>query len=70
MEYSKLGNSDLLVSRICMGCMGFGNAATSQHSWTVAVSYTHLAEVIDYLNAKGEKVGIVKVRLYLSLIHI
>ena len=35
MEYSKLGNSDLLVSRICMGCMGFGNAATGQHSWTV-----------------------------------
>lgn len=24
MEYIKLGNSDLNVSRICMGCMGFG----------------------------------------------
>ena len=35
MKYTKLGQSDLNVSRICMGCMGFGNAATGQHSWTV-----------------------------------
>ncbi len=35
MKYAYLGNSDLKVSRICMGCMGFGNAATGQHSWTV-----------------------------------
>ena len=35
MKYAKLGNSELNVSRICMGCMGFGNAATGQHSWTV-----------------------------------
>lgn len=35
MKYTKLGNSDLTVSRICMGCMGFGNAENGQHSWTV-----------------------------------
>ena len=35
MKYTKLGNSDLNVSRICMGCMGFGNPSTGQHSWTV-----------------------------------
>lgn len=35
MKYTQLGNSDLKVSRICLGCMGFGNAATGQHSWTV-----------------------------------
>ena len=35
MEFVKLGNSDLNVSRICLGCMGFGNAATGQHSWTL-----------------------------------
>lgn len=35
MKYTKLGNSDLRVSRICMGCMGFGDAQTGQHSWTV-----------------------------------
>ena len=35
MQYTKLGCSDLTVSRICMGCMGFGNAATGQHNWTI-----------------------------------
>ena len=35
MEYTKLGNSDLTVSRICMGCMGFGDAQNGQHSWTL-----------------------------------
>ena len=40
MKYTKLGKSDLNVSRICMGCMGFGNAATGQHSWTVDEAQT------------------------------
>ena len=35
MKYTKLGNSDLNVSRICMGCMGFGDAGKGQHSWTL-----------------------------------
>ncbi len=35
MQYAKLGTSELTVSRICMGCMGFGDAANGQHSWTV-----------------------------------
>ena len=35
MKYTQLGNSDLNVSRICMGCMGFGEAGNGQHSWTV-----------------------------------
>ena len=35
MEYAKLGNSDLTVSRICMGCMGFGDPGNGQHSWTL-----------------------------------
>ncbi len=35
MKYIKLGNSDLTVSRICMGCMGFGDAQNGQHSWTL-----------------------------------
>ena len=40
MKYANLGNSSLTVSRICMGCMGFGNAATGQHSWTVDEAQT------------------------------
>lgn len=35
MKYTTLGNTDIRISRICMGCMGFGNAQTGQHSWTV-----------------------------------
>ena len=35
MEYVKLGNSDLTVSRICLGCMGFGDANKGMHSWTL-----------------------------------
>ncbi|SFU33328.1 Predicted oxidoreductase [Clostridium sp. DSM 8431] len=35
MEYIKLGNSDLKVSKICLGCMGFGDASKGMHSWTL-----------------------------------
>ena len=35
MQYTNLGNSELRVSRICMGCMGFGDALRGQHSWTI-----------------------------------
>ena len=35
MQYTRLGKSDLLVSRICMGCMGFGDPSTGQHRWTL-----------------------------------
>ena len=35
MKYTMLGNSDLRVSRICMGCMGFGDPHNGQHSWTL-----------------------------------
>ncbi len=34
MEYSKLGNTDIEVSKICVGCMSFGKAGTL-HDWTV-----------------------------------
>lgn len=40
MKYTKLGNSDLNVSRICMGCMGFGDSGRGQHSWTIDEEHT------------------------------
>ena len=46
MEYTNLGKSDLKVSRICMGCMGFGNAATGQHGWTIGE--TEAREIIRH----------------------
>ena len=35
MKYTALGTSGLQVSRICLGCMGFGDPQNGQHSWTV-----------------------------------
>ena len=35
MKYTRLGNSDLIVSRICLGCMGFGDPGRGHHSWTI-----------------------------------
>jgi aryl-alcohol dehydrogenase-like predicted oxidoreductase len=51
MKYSKLGKSDLTVSRICMGCMGFGNSTIGQHSWTVDEQQTR--EIVKYGLEKG-----------------
>ena len=34
MEYVKPGNSDLRVSRICLGYMVFYDPTICQHSWT------------------------------------
>lgn len=35
MKYTKLGNSHLNVSKICMGCMGFGDPTNGMHTWTL-----------------------------------
>jgi aryl-alcohol dehydrogenase-like predicted oxidoreductase len=35
MEYTKLGNTGMDVSRICLGCMGFGDAARWTHKWVI-----------------------------------
>lgn len=39
MEYTKIGNTDITVSRICLGCMSFGKAGT-MHDWTLNESDT------------------------------
>src|SRR5271168_352880 len=35
MEYVKLGNTGLDVSRICLGCMSYGEPGRGTHSWTL-----------------------------------
>src|SRR5215218_1897402 len=35
MEYTRLGRSGLTVSRIGLGCMSYGAAATGLHRWTL-----------------------------------
>lgn len=51
MQYTKLGNSDLKVSRICVGCMGFGDPGMGQHSWTI--DEEHAREIIQQGLALG-----------------
>lgn len=46
MEYVKLGNSKLNVSRVCMGCMGFGDPENGMHSWTLKEADS--LEIISY----------------------
>lgn len=36
MEYSRLGNSDIKVSRLCVGCMSFGDPRSNFHAWTLS----------------------------------
>ena len=52
MKYTKLGNSDLKVSRFCMGCMGFGDPGKGQHSWTL--DEEHSREIIK----RGLELGV------------
>lgn len=51
MEYIQLGNSDLTVSKICLGCMGFGEANSGMHTWTL--DYEQSKAIIAYSLEKG-----------------
>lgn len=35
MEYAKLGNTDIEVSKLCVGCMSFGVPSEDFHLWTL-----------------------------------
>lgn len=39
MEYTKIGNTDIEISKLCVGCMSFGKAGT-MHDWTLDESAT------------------------------
>lgn len=50
MEYRRLGKSELLVSRIALGCMSFGNASGMQN-W--ALDYPESEKIIDHALHNG-----------------
>lgn len=35
MEYTKLGNSGIEISKLCVGCMSFGRPSEDFHQWTL-----------------------------------
>ena len=51
MKYTMLGNSDLKVSKVCLGCMGFGDATKGMHSWTLPEDKSR--EIIKYALDNG-----------------
>jgi aryl-alcohol dehydrogenase-like predicted oxidoreductase len=46
MKYAKLGNSEIVVSRLCLGCMSFGDPASKMHAWTL--NPVHSEEIIKH----------------------
>lgn len=40
LDYMKLGNTGLDVSRLCLGCMGFGEAERWVHPWVIGEEQT------------------------------
>lgn len=46
MKYTKLGNTDIEVSRICVGGMSFGKASEAFHEWTLP--YEDTKEMIKH----------------------
>ena len=49
MEYVKLGRTGLTVSKVCLGCMSYGDPARGNHAWTLdeAASRPFLARALD-----------------------
>ena len=49
MQYTKLGNTGLDVSRICLGCMSFGESGSGTHAWTLdeAASRSFIERALD-----------------------
>src|SRR5678816_4130570 len=49
MQYTKLGRTGLDVSRLCLGCMSYGEPDRGNHSWTLgeAASRPFLKKALD-----------------------
>ena len=59
MEYTKLGRTDIEISKVCVGCMSFGKAGT-MHDWTLDEGATeevvkHALDVGHQLLRRGQR---------------
>ena len=57
MQYTTLGRPALRVSRICMGCMGFGDAQNGQYSWPL--DEEHSRAIIRRVAELAKKRGVI-----------
>ena len=55
MEYGKLGNTDIEVSKLCVGCMSFGKAGT-MHDWTLDEAESENVILIQQMDIQQEQV--------------
>ncbi len=51
MQYTTLGGSGLRISRLCLGCMSFGDPASKMHAWTLDSARSE--EIIRHALALG-----------------
>ena len=51
MEYVNLGNTDIKVSKVCLGCMGFGDPQAGMYSWTLP--YEESKKIIKHALDQG-----------------
>ena len=51
MKYTKLGNTNIEVSQICVGGMSYGKASEAFHQWTLL--YDETKKMIDYAYGLG-----------------
>jgi aryl-alcohol dehydrogenase-like predicted oxidoreductase len=63
MHYTRLGHSGAVVSRLCLGCMSFGDASRGRHAWVMpeaesrAIIRKALEAGINFFDTANEYAG-------------
>ena len=56
MEYTTLGNTDIQISKLCVGCMSFGKAGT-MHDWTLDETEKVVKHALETPRSEERRVG-------------
>ena len=63
MHYTRLGQTGLIVSRLCLGCMSFGDSSRGRHAWVLpeedsrAIIRSALEAGINFFDTANEYAG-------------